>query len=491
MLENILYTDEIMKSLFKNSIFNILYTLLNIIFPFLTSIIASRILLPGGIGKVASAQNFASYFVAIASLGLPVYGIKAVAQCQNDSGKIKNCFTELLIINMIMSAVSTVVYVVLILSIDSFKEEILLYMICGIQVLFNIFNIDWLYKGKEEYSYIVIRSLIVKIASFIALLLFVKTISDYCVYALITALALVGNYAFNIWHARSYVVIGFKGLDFKQHIKPLIILGISVVFATLYSKIDITMLGIMTNDETVGLYNNAHKSINIILSFVTAITAVFLPRLSTLCGEEKTGELCDLVNKGLKIILLFAIPIFVGVLILSPYLIKLLYGEAFLEASLSMRVFSGLILICSVGDLVCYQLLIAIGYERKRAIANIGGAVINVTMNAILIPIMKAEGAAIASVFSEFCLNTYLFIVVRKMVNIKLITKSFIKYIIASGIMGIMVFIITLICKTYWLAILVGVIVGICIYFSMLLIMREESLHEVFRKMEKRTEKEN
>lgn len=479
-----------MKSLFKNSVFNVIYTLLNIIFPFLTSIIASRVLLPEGIGKVASAQNFAAYFVSIASLGLPAYGVRVIAQCKSDENKFRNTFTELLIVNIISSILSATIYFASIIIFDSFRDELFLYVICGIQVLFNIFNIDWLYKGKEDYSYIVIRSLIVKLLSFVALLFFVKDTSDYCIYALISSLALVGNYVFNIIHARTYITFNFKKLNVQGHIKPLLILTVSVVFATIYSKIDITMLGIMTNDKTVGLYTNAHKCINIILSFVTAVTAVYLPRLSALSGEKSIKEIRATVNNGIKIISLFSLPAFVGVEILSPYLIKLLYGNDFIQASSTMRIFSCLIIICSIGDLVCYQLLIALGYEKKRAVANIGGAVVNVFLNALLIPILNSEGAAIASVISELCINICLYFSIYKTVKIKLFSASLMKFLAAAILMGLSVFLITLIIKTNWAICILGIFIGICTYFILLILMKEKTIYNIMKKIKKRHENE-
>ena len=68
------------KSLTKNSIYNVIYTIANILFPFATSIYVSRILLPAGVGKVASAQNIVSYFVTLAALGLPSYGVREFAK---------------------------------------------------------------------------------------------------------------------------------------------------------------------------------------------------------------------------------------------------------------------------------------------------------------------------------------------------------------------------------------------------------------------------
>lgn len=75
------------KSLTKNSIYNIIYTLVNILFPFATSIYVSRILLTVGVGKVAAAQNIASYFVTLAALGLPSYGVREFAKIREKNMK--------------------------------------------------------------------------------------------------------------------------------------------------------------------------------------------------------------------------------------------------------------------------------------------------------------------------------------------------------------------------------------------------------------------
>ena len=65
-----------MRSLAKNSLYNILYQTTGLIFPLISSIYVSRILMEDGIGKVAYAQNIASYFASAAALGFPAYGIR-------------------------------------------------------------------------------------------------------------------------------------------------------------------------------------------------------------------------------------------------------------------------------------------------------------------------------------------------------------------------------------------------------------------------------
>lgn len=167
------------KSLTKNSIYNIIYTLANIIFPFITSIYVSRILLPTGVGKVVSAQNIAAYFVTFAALGLPSYGVREFSKVRNNDYEKNKLFTELLILNVISTTLAVLGFYFLVYCNDGFNGEWALYLTCGLTIFFNYLNIDWMYRGLEEYGFITGRSLLIKIVSLIALFMFVKTQSDY------------------------------------------------------------------------------------------------------------------------------------------------------------------------------------------------------------------------------------------------------------------------------------------------------------------------
>lgn len=147
------------NSLAKNSIYNIIYTVANILFPFVTSIYVSRILLPIGVGKVASAQNIASYFVTLAALGLPSYGVREFAKVRDNKEERDKLFTELLLLNIISTTLAVVGFFVLVFINADFNGEWALYGACGLVIFFNYLNIDWMYKGLEEYGYITGRSI--------------------------------------------------------------------------------------------------------------------------------------------------------------------------------------------------------------------------------------------------------------------------------------------------------------------------------------------
>lgn len=288
------------KSLTKNSIYNIIYTIANILFPFATSIYVSRILLPAGVGKVASAQNIVSYFVTLAALGLPSYGVREFAKVREKKHERNKLFTELLLVNIMSTTLAVMGFIGLVVANEGFNGQWALYAACGLSIAFNYLNIDWMYQGLEEYGYITGRSLLIKGLSLLALFLFVKTREDYVIYALISSLATGGNYVFNVLHARKYVAFDFARIELKHHMKPVLLIAFIIFLSSIYNKIDVTMLNILATDESVGYYTYAQKTITMVLTMANAITATLLPRLSYYYDNDRQG-FYKLLDKGFQL----------------------------------------------------------------------------------------------------------------------------------------------------------------------------------------------
>ena len=118
------------KLLVKNSLFNILYRCINIVFPLITSVYVARILQADSIGKIAAAQNIVSYFTLLAAMGIPTYGVKLIAQYNKESDESSRSFWELFIINAVLSVVCTLAYYILTTYHPYFQnEKLLLYKI--------------------------------------------------------------------------------------------------------------------------------------------------------------------------------------------------------------------------------------------------------------------------------------------------------------------------------------------------------------------------
>ena len=201
------------KSIAKNAVFNMGYNAVSVIFPLVTSAYVARTLGASGVGEVSSAQNLATYFTMIATLGIPSYGVRAIAQARIHKEECNRTFSELFVINLFSTFFSLACYAVLILSLDKTLFSNPLHAIFASLIAMSIFNIEWLYQGFEEYKYITIRSILIKIISFILIFLFVKTEDDVNYYAIVICFGSVGNYLLNLSQLKKYVSITFKGLD--------------------------------------------------------------------------------------------------------------------------------------------------------------------------------------------------------------------------------------------------------------------------------------
>ena len=129
-------------------------------------------------------------------------------------------------------------YIFVLILNNGFNGEGALYICCGLAIFFNYLNIDWIYQGLEEYGYITGRSVVIKCISLALLVVFVKTREDYVAYALLTSLALGGNYIFNVIHARKMVGFTLVNLKIRKHIKPIVFIAGIIFMSTIYNKID-------------------------------------------------------------------------------------------------------------------------------------------------------------------------------------------------------------------------------------------------------------
>lgn len=464
------------KSLTLNAIFNVLYKILNVIFPLISATYISRVLMATGVGKISYAQNIVSYFTMFAALGIPIYGTREIARVRDKREITNQIFTELFIINFISTLFSVTAFILLIMSIPRFQDELILYLVCGLLIFFNFINVDWFYQGKEEYVYIAIRSSIIKLLSLFLLFIFVRNSGDYIIYALISSLAIGGNYVFNIINLRKHVRFDVSTLSLKKHLKPIFILVVCSIATELYGKVDITMLGIKSTEAVVGYYANTQKMINLVITFTTAISSVFLPRLSYYYLHEPESY-NKLLSKGLKIVLFFTLPCFLGIFIVSNNLIPVMFGNTFIPAVKTTKILSFLILIKSLGDLLCYQIIISSGQEKRLFKSYAIAALVNIILNYLLIPSMNQNGAAIASVISELLVNVSLLFTSLKIVRVEIELRYLITTLFSTIIMALGVWIIGIIFDSYFLSLFLQTIVGILIYFLLNFIFKSEILN--------------
>lgn len=479
------------KSVFKNSMYNMFYKGFTALFPLLTTTYISRILLAEGVGKVSYANTIVMYFLLVASLGIPFYGVKVIAQNYNDKKKLTTSFMELFSINAIMTTFCIVAYYIVINYIPYFETKIELLNVFGLLLIFNYFNLDWFYQGIEEYSYIATRSIIIKIISFVLMVLFVKTANDVIIYSIILCIATAGNNILNLINLRKYLSKEFEKINILPHLKPNIIMLVSVIAQELYSTIDTLMLEHFYGDSYVGYYTNSVKVIKMVYTLSIAMVTAFYPRISQYIGENKKEECNNLITLGTKIILLISIPASIGIALTSRYSVPIFFGNSFIESVLTIKFLSILIIVFSLSYFLGHVILMAVNKEKNILLATTFGAFVNLILNLILIPLYKHNGASIASVCSEVIVMGLLIYNSKKYFKLN-IDKKFISSLFnATIVMTIYVLIISLLIKIEWLGMLLSVFGGVLIYLGILYALKNDMIYYFLQIIKKKIRGKN
>ena len=390
-------------SLKKNFILNALLTISGIIFPIISFPYVSRILGPTGTGKVDFAASFISYFALFASLGIPTYGIRACAQVRDDRIKLSRTVHELITINAVMSMLSIIVFVPFLFFLPKVSSEKLLYIITASTLVLNVFGVEYLYKGVEDYSYITIRSLVFKFISLIAMFVFIHKESDYISYGAISVFASSASSLLNFIHSHKYIQHHDLGkLDYKRHFRPIAVFFAMSCAVSLYVSLDRVMLGFMTNDDEVGYYGSAVKIKSILIALVTSLGNVLMPRASYCVKQGMMDEFERLICKAMRFVFLVATPLFLFFSIFAKDGILFISGREYFSSIPAMQVITPTVLFIGITGLIGIQIFVPLGKEKYVLYSEIAGALTDIILNLILIPRFKATGAAMGTLAAEF-----------------------------------------------------------------------------------------
>lgn len=475
-----------MKSLKNNFIFNIFRIMTNLLFPIITFPYVSRILNPEGIGKVTFTNSISAYFLMFASLGIPLYGIREVAKVRDNKEKLEKSTSEIFVLNLITTIVVITFYFGA-LYLGYLGKERYLLEIMSLNIFLTFLGVEWFYQGIEEYKYITIRSTIFRIISLILIFILVRTKDDYIIYGAITILSTVGSNIFNFFKLKTFTKLSFENLNIKRHLRPILTIFSMNIAISIYTNLDNVMLGYKSTEISVGLYSSGIKLVKLVLGIVTSLGAVMLPRISNYIHNGMENELKNLLDKAFKFIMLLSLPCFLGLYLTSKEIILIFSGEGFIDAIETMKYLTPIIIFIALSNFVGIQILYPRGKERKVLISVIVGAIVNFSLNWILIPKYAQNGAAISTTIAEGLVLLIQVILGYKYLNFIKFNFEFFKVIIATIFMGIMIVIFSKYhLDNIYLSLLYKILIGGSSYLIALIVLKDKFIYEILNKILKR-----
>lgn len=461
------------KSVGINAVLNVIKQCCAILFPIITFPYISRVLQTENYGKVNFGNSIITYVTLFAALGLTNYAIREGARIRNDKKAFQTFANQVFTINCITTLTAYLVFFLLIIFVPKLHSYWLLLLIQSISVILTTLGADWINSIYEDFLYITIRYIVVQIFSIIAMFIFVRTPDDYIVYAGIHVFANAGANISNFFHIRKYTHLRLtRKMNFKTHIKPMLMLFCNSLSVQLYINSDITLLGILMNDTVVGIYSAAVKIYNIMKQLLNAVIVVIIPRVSALLGENKLKEYNSLLEKVFHALISIIMPIIVGIFMLSYEIIALIGGESYASGHWALRILS--IALCGAvfANFFNNAILVPNKKEKNFLIATLTAAIVNVVLNFAFIPLWGYVGAAITTVFAEFIVMFFGIYYSKGLYTFKICIKDILSCVVGCVFIGFVCVLVKSFFSNYFIIIAVSVLTAVICYSTTLIVMK-------------------
>lgn len=470
------------SNLKRNTLFNMIKVVAQLIFPLITFPYISRVLGATSVGKVNYANSIYSYLSLLATLSISTYAIRECSIVRDDKTKLNKTASQIFTINLYSTGFAYVVMFAII-CIPKFQTIQNLIIINSINMIFVTLGADWINNTFEDFKYITLRTIAFQILSLILMFLFVHNPSDYVKYVIISVIASSGSEVTNIFYKKKYVDLKFvKKPDFKKHFPVIMKYFASVVAQQIYVNSDIIMIGWMSTNRAVGLYSTASKIYNIINALLASIFVVTLPQASLSYGKGNYERYNSILKKIIIFLIGIGLPCVVGLILIPKNIITFISGPEYIDASASLGIFGITLLFSFIHGFVGNMLAIPVGDFDTGILAAVISSIINIGLNWILLPVFGFTIAAVTTAVAEFFSALVFIIRLRKRVKVKIKIEEILKSF-AHSLMGCVAFTVYIIFAEQlplgdnWKTI---VIIGgsAIIYMLVLLLCRDEFVME-------------
>jgi O-antigen/teichoic acid export membrane protein len=458
----------------RNIAYDTFYRILTTITPFITAPYIARVIGAEGIGIQSYTQAIQSYFIMFASLGTSYYGAREIAYHRDEEDVRSRIFWEIELLAVITTAVCFLLWVPLVITSSEYGR---FYLVLSLGVIGTALDISWFYTGLEKFRSIVIRNTVVKIVEVVLLFTLVKGPDDLIIYVAIgavTSFLCIISY----WVGLGKLVkkVPLRELRLRRHLKGTMIFFLPSVASSIYLMLDKPLITWITGDNAeVGYYQQAHKFIEVVKSLVfVSINYVVGVRMSSLYAHGEYDEMKKQFNNSMNYILLMGFGCSFGLSAVASKLVPVFYGSGYERVVPLIYIFSPIVVIIGVSNCLETQYFTPCGRRAESLKYLVAGACVNFILNLLLIPSLKAFGAALATVAAELVITILYIVNSRKMISFSAILKMAWKKLLSGIVMFLVVVQLERTGLNDILLLALEICSGVVVYFLLLVLLRDE-----------------
>lgn len=423
------------KSVAQNYLYSLSFQILQLITPLVLTPYLSRTLGAEGIGTYGYVQSIVVIFMLFGTMGINMYAQREIAYVQDDIEKRSNIFFEIIILRGI-SVIG--IYLIYLFAFMRSGESVTIYRIASIEIIASIFEISFFFQGINSFKVTVFRNIIIKIISVILIFAFVKTKEDVDIYILILCgMMLIGNLSIWCYLPQEIILPKLSKLRPFRHVKTTLALFLPQIAMQIYTVLDKTMLGILSDKTQVGYYESVQKIVVVSMTVITSLGSVMLTKVANTLAMNEEEEAKYSIVKAFQFVFFLATPMVFGMIAIAPQLIPWFLGKDFVDCAILLEMMAPLILISGLSNVLGIQYLVPSKKHKLYTYAVFSGAIINILLNFMLIPYLQAVGATVATIVAEGVVLGVEIYFVRKEFSFWNILKSNCKFLLASIVMFI------------------------------------------------------
>lgn len=421
-----------LTSIKKNFAYKSILNLSSYLAGFITFAYTAHIFGAERIGLVNFVDNTVNYFLLFATMGIGLLGVREIAAVRHDEEQRSRVFSNILGLNLIFTAVTLVVYVIAVASIPRLSAHPEMFFIGGAKIVFTALVIEWFFSGMENFRYITLRSIAIRILYVVSVFLFIKNRDQYILFFALTVASVVLNALVNITFVRKFVRPSWRDMFSTKYVRGNITLGIYSIMTSMYLTFNVVYLGFVAGDTEVGYYTTAFKLNTVMLGFFSAFTNVMMPRMSALVAAGEEEEFQVMINKSFSAVATFSVPLMLCSMIMAPQIIALLAGDDFGGAILPMRIILPAVIMAGIAQVLAIQIIMPLKHDRILLTASAIGAAVSIVINIFVVPHLESIGSAIVLLSAESAVTgTYIVYVLRKKI-VKIPVKLFVRSTLLS-----------------------------------------------------------
>jgi len=389
----------------------------NYVFPIITLPYVVRVLGPEKYGLVNFAGAFCAYFITLSDYGFNLSATRLVSLNRNEQIELDKIFSSVLVVKILLGLLSFGIVLMLILFVELFKTDALLYLISFASIISSILFPGWFFQGLEKMKIIPVINILPKIFGVILIFLLINEPSDYLNFVIINSSVQVCIGAAGLIVALKSFRVHFYVPNLKEikfQFRDGLQLFKSTLAINLYTNSNTFLLGLLTNNEIVGYYSAADKIRIFFQSLLTPVSQSVFPFVNYLMKESKE-KLINFNKMLLKFQAIIGLAISMSIFIWADWITVFVLGKEYLDSVLILKIIGWLPFVIALSNIYGIQLMLPLGFDKQFFKVVATAAIINLCLIILLVPQYQAVGIAIATLVAEiFVSASFIIFLARK-----------------------------------------------------------------------------